>query len=85
MQVGTTADEAIALPVNDIMTRELSIHGTFRYADEFYEAIRLATSGRLDFGPLITDVFSLAEIDRALECACSGNGTLKVQLAVSSG
>lgn len=82
VQIGTIADEAIAMPVNVIMTRELGLLGTFRYADEFHHAIRLASCGRLDFRELITNTFPLAETPRALDYACSGNAVLKVHVVV---
>ena len=84
VQIGTIAGNHVTLPVNELMLREISLLGTFRYADEFPQAIRLAASPRLDVLPsLITGVYPLRDIQRAMERACRGDDSLKVQLTVS--
>lgn len=81
VQIGTIADPEVGLPVNTLMVRELALLGTFRYADEFPEAIRLVASGRIDLAPLVTGVYPLREIERAMAAACDSEGMLKVQIA----
>lgn len=79
VQIGTVSDNHVSLPVNDIMVREISFLGTFRYADEFARGMRLVAGGRLCLDPLITRVYPLAELAAALNSA--GKATeLKVQL-----
>ena len=85
VQIGTIAVETLGLPANDIMARELSLLGAFRYADEFHQAIRLTLSGRLDLRSLITSVFPLSETPHALKHACTGDGVLKVQVNLTEG
>jgi L-iditol 2-dehydrogenase len=64
------------------MVRELSLLGTFRYADEYPSAIRLVSSGRLDISRLVTSTFSLRDISHALEVASQSNEALKVHILV---
>ncbi len=86
VQIGTIAVAEVALPVNELMVREISLLGSFRYADEFDAAIRLVTSGRISFDGLVTAVMSLAELParwctppnrpRRSRCTSSTNGAL---------
>ncbi|MEM9657486.1 MAG: alcohol dehydrogenase catalytic domain-containing protein [Planctomycetota bacterium] len=80
VQIGTVAAGDATLPVNDLMVRELSLLGTFRYSDEFPRAIDLVARGKIDVAPMITGVYPLADVRVALEVACSGGDALKVQI-----
>jgi 2-desacetyl-2-hydroxyethyl bacteriochlorophyllide A dehydrogenase len=82
VQIGTLGADEIALPANQIMSRELQLLGSFRYGDIFEEAIELALSGRVKPEPLISAVYPLAEISRAMEQALRKDAVMKVQLAV---
>ncbi|TWU39126.1 Sorbitol dehydrogenase [Novipirellula aureliae] len=83
VQIGTVGNNHITLPVNDIMLREISLLGTFRYADEFTTAIRLAASQRIEKLPqFITGVYPLKEIQQAMSRASDGDDALKVQMSV---
>ena len=83
VQIGTVGDNHVSLPVNDLMLREIAFLGTFRYANEFPKAIRLAASERLaKLRSFITAVYPLEEIQQAMELARSGGDTLKVQMAI---
>jgi L-iditol 2-dehydrogenase len=50
--VGNSAPEA-TLPIQDIVTRELTIRGSYGFVDEFEGAIALLAAGEIDVGPLI--------------------------------
>ncbi|MGI9430236.1 MAG: zinc-dependent alcohol dehydrogenase [Bythopirellula sp.] len=81
VQIGTVGDNHVSLPVNDLMLREVSLLGTFRYANEFPLAIRLAASGRIGvLNDLITGVHPLNEMQQAMNQACAGDSELKVQM-----
>jgi L-idonate 5-dehydrogenase len=84
VQIGTVGGNDVTLPVNDIMVRELSLLGTFRYADEFPQAIRLVASGRVNFDGLVTATAPLAELPAAFETACRGE-SIKVHVLVEAG
>jgi 2-desacetyl-2-hydroxyethyl bacteriochlorophyllide A dehydrogenase len=84
VQIGTVDAGEVSLPVNELMVHEISLLGTFRYANEFSAAVRLLAGKRIDVAPLVTGEFALAEISQALEAACSIDGTLKVHVAMDT-
>jgi len=70
------------LPANQLMTREITFLGSFRYGDVFDDAIRLAAAGRVNLAALVSEVFPLAEAARALTRAGDPGSVIKVQLQV---
>jgi L-iditol 2-dehydrogenase len=73
--VGMGPDE-LTLPFALLQQRELTITGTFRYANTWPAAIALAASGAVDVDALVTDRYPLAETARAL-AATREPGTIK--------
>ena len=63
--VGMGADE-ISLPVGLVQGRELTVTGTFRYANTYPTAIALAASGRIDLDGMVTGHFGLEDVEAAL-------------------
>ena len=63
--VGMGSDE-LALPVSLIQTREISLTGTFRYANTWPAAIALASSGQVDLDGLVTGHVDLDHVEEAL-------------------
>jgi L-idonate 5-dehydrogenase len=80
VQIGTVGGNDVSLPVNDLMVREISLLGTFRYANEFAEALRLVAGGRIGFEGFVTAVLPLAELPSALEVAAGNPEALKVHV-----
>jgi len=80
VQIGVMSAPEVSLPANQIMINELTVVGSFRYADVFEEGIRLLASGRVNLRPLISRVFPLAQINEAMALACARNEAVKVQL-----
>lgn len=76
--VGMGAD-TIALPVPLLQGRELSITGTFRYANTWPTAIALAASGQVDLDGLVTSVHGLDDVVAAL-LAGTNPGALKAMV-----
>jgi L-iditol 2-dehydrogenase len=58
--------DELRLPFGVIQQRELSVTGTFRYANTWPTAIALAASGRLSLDNLVTAEYSLSDSERAL-------------------
>jgi L-iditol 2-dehydrogenase len=73
--VGMGPDELV-LPFAYVQTREITVTGTFRYANTWPTAIALAASGAVDLDALVTDRFPLAETEQALN-AVTGQATIK--------
>jgi L-iditol 2-dehydrogenase len=65
------------LPVADIQIRELSVTGTFRYANAYPAAIALAASGAVDLDGLVTARFGLEQVPEALSVSKTDSRTLK--------
>ncbi|GAA1112290.1 NAD(P)-dependent alcohol dehydrogenase [Arthrobacter flavus] len=63
--VGMGAD-TIALPVPLVQNRELTITGTFRYANTWPTAISLAARGLIDLDGLVTSHHGLDDVEGAL-------------------
>jgi L-iditol 2-dehydrogenase len=66
--VGMGGDE-LALPLSVVQERELTVTGTFRYANTWPTAIALAASGQVDLDALVTGRFTLADTEQALTAA----------------
>jgi len=64
--VGMVAEDEVALPVIDMITREYDVRTVFRYANCYRPALALAAAGRIQLGPLRTHEFALDETEAAL-------------------
>jgi L-iditol 2-dehydrogenase len=73
--VGMGPDE-LTLPFGLLQQRELTVTGTFRYANTWPTAIALAASGAVDVDALVTDHYPLAEAAQAL-ASTTAEGTIK--------
>ena len=80
VQIGVFSAPEIALPVNELLVRELQFIGSFRYGNVWEEAIRVVAAGRVNLQPLISRVFPLKQAPEALALACAKTGVVKVQL-----
>lgn len=65
------------LPVGLIQVREISVTGTFRYANCYPAAIRLAASGAVDLDGLVSDRFGLDQVTDALQAGRTNPKSLK--------
>lgn len=68
----------MALPLTAIQVKELSVTGTFRYANSYPQAIALAASGRIELDPLVDARFGLQEVEVALQANRRDQRLLKV-------
>ena len=84
VQVGTLP-ASVTLPLNMVMARELNLIGSFRFANVFQMSIDLVASGRIDIKPMITSAFRLDELPEAMDTALGKTGSIKVQVASSTG
>ncbi len=80
VQIGTLGIEDIPIPANQLMVKEIHFIGSFRYGNVFDEAIRLVDSGSIDLNPLITHVFPIGDISKAMSLATDKKNALKVQV-----
>ncbi|HEY4008197.1 MAG TPA: NAD(P)-dependent alcohol dehydrogenase [Pseudonocardia sp.] len=74
--VGMGADE-VTLPMSALQVREITVTGTFRYANTYPAAIALAAAGRIQLDPLVTGHYGLNQVEAALTTGSSGEGAVK--------
>lgn len=65
------------VPLFDVYKKELTIKGSFVNPDTHDRAVALINSDKVDFGPIITHRYPLAELSEAIE-AQSGSESIKV-------
>jgi L-iditol 2-dehydrogenase len=67
----------LEIPVAAIQIKELTVTGTFRYANAYPAAIALAASGVVDLDGLVTGQYGLAQAEEALQASKKDQHTLK--------
>jgi L-idonate 5-dehydrogenase len=82
IQIGLGGE--ITLPINRIVAKELELCGTFRFHEEFTEAVQLLASGGINVQPLLTNIFPMEKAIEAFELACDRSKAMKVQLSFES-
>jgi threonine dehydrogenase-like Zn-dependent dehydrogenase len=80
VQIGTQPAE-LTLPANLVMSKELTILGSFRYAHVFPLVLELMASGGIDVDDLISAVYPYAKMQEAMERAVAKQGIVKVQVS----
>lgn len=78
VQVGVTGD--LPVPVNVLVSKELSLVGTHRFHGEFGEAVRAIDTGAIDVKPILTGSYPLERARDAFEIAGDRSRSVKVQL-----
>ncbi len=80
VQLGMLPGGDLGLPLTRLTPKEIDLLGTFRFHEEFGQAVEALTSGRLDVAPLLTGTFSARERDAAFAAALDRRRHMKVQL-----
>jgi L-idonate 5-dehydrogenase len=84
VQVGNLPGSAVSAVLGDLVTREISWLGSYRFVDEITDAVAALAQG-IDVTPLITHTFALDDAARALDLAGDRtSGSSKVLLDLSS-
>jgi L-idonate 5-dehydrogenase len=78
VQVGQGAEAT--LQMSQIVTREITLRGAFRFDTEFDLAVAMIASGSLPLTPLLTDTFDVSEARQAFDVASDKERSMKVQL-----
>jgi L-idonate 5-dehydrogenase len=71
----------IALPMNQIVAKEIELRGSFRFHPEFATAVQFLNQGLIDGRPVITRILPLTEAVAAFALAGYKSQSLKVQIA----
>jgi L-iditol 2-dehydrogenase len=81
--VGMGADPEMPLPVARIQGRELTVTGTFRYANTYPDAIALAASGRVPLDEIVGARLPLEQAEAALRMGHTDPSVLKTVVTVT--
>jgi L-idonate 5-dehydrogenase len=76
-----TLPENFAFPGNLIMSRELNVLGSFRFAHVFQDAMNLVASGSIKLDGIVTDVYQYNDFPTAMQRAMAKDRVMKVQVA----
>jgi L-idonate 5-dehydrogenase len=83
VQVGNLPGNAVSAVLGDLVSREITWVGSYRFVDEIDDALRAMRDG-LDVSPVITHRFDLARAAEALAVAADrGTGSSKVLLCLA--
>jgi L-idonate 5-dehydrogenase len=80
VQVGLGGTQ-FPIAINTLVAKEISLRGTFRFHEEFAEAVAAIGSRRLNVTPLLTQTLPVDDAVRAFELASDRSQAMKVQLA----
>jgi 2-desacetyl-2-hydroxyethyl bacteriochlorophyllide A dehydrogenase len=80
VQIGTQPAEA-SMNHNLVMSKELTIIGSFRYAHVFPLVLELMASDRIDVDGLISVVYPYEKMQEAMDRASDKKGIIKVQVS----
>lgn len=75
--VGMNPGEEISIPMAFLQNREITLTGTFRYANTYADAIALVATGHIDLKPIITGHYTLAETEQALQATKNDPANIK--------
>lgn len=75
--VGMNPGEELSIPMSVLQNRELTLTGTFRYANTYQDAISLVAAGRIDLKSLITGHYTLGETEQALQATKNDPANIK--------
>jgi L-iditol 2-dehydrogenase len=75
--VGMGPGEESSIPLAFIQNREITLTGTFRYANTYPAAIELATTGKVDLDAIVTSYYGLNDTEEALQVSRKDPGNVK--------
>jgi L-idonate 5-dehydrogenase len=80
VQVGNLPGGELPVPANPVMAKELDLKGTFRFGEEFRQAVDLIVAGKVDVERLITATRPLGSATEAFRLALDRSRSVKVVL-----
>lgn len=81
--VGMGPDE-ISVPIAYMQPREITLTGTFRYANTYPAAIGLVANGQVDLGAIITSHYGLHDAEEALQASKKNPADVKPMVIPAS-
>jgi L-idonate 5-dehydrogenase len=80
VQLGIGGAET-AIPLNTVVSKELTLRGTFRFHEEFAWAVDFIATRQIDVRPLLSAVMPAADARAAFDLASDRKRAMKVQLS----
>ncbi len=82
VQLGMLPPDAVPLPINLLMAREIDLVGSFRFHDAFDIAVALLAGRRIDVTPILSAIFPLRDAAQAFALAGDRQRAIKVHLEI---
>jgi L-idonate 5-dehydrogenase len=83
VQIGNLPGGQIQVPANAVMAREIDLRGSFRFGEEFSEAVRLIVDKKVDVLALVTAERPLAAAPDGFRLALDRSQSVKVVLTAN--
>jgi L-iditol 2-dehydrogenase len=81
--VGLLLEDECPIKTSDVLSKELTIRGLFRYVNTYPTAIKLVSSGRINLKSLITHTLKLEEIHKGFKIASEkSDNAIKVVIKI---
>ncbi len=80
IQVGNMPGGLIQINYNNVMTKELRIQGSYRFSEEFSDAVNKINNKEFKFSEILTHKFKLENCEEAMKIASDKNKSIKVQV-----
>ena len=75
-----TLPQSFSIPGNLIMSKELRLLGSFRFANVFEDAMNLVAEGIINLDGIVTNIYDFDDIPLAMQRALEKNRIMKVQI-----
>lgn len=75
-----TLPETFSITGNAIMSKQLRLLGSFRFANVFEDAMNMVAAGKINLEGMITDTYTFNDIPMALQRALERRDSMKIQI-----
>lgn len=75
--VGMGPHEEGTVPLSFLQNHEITLTGTFRYANTYPDAIALVAAGRVNLDAIVTGHYGLSDAEKALQASHNDPGSVK--------
>jgi L-idonate 5-dehydrogenase len=83
VQVGNLPGGQIPIPANAVMAKEIDLKGSFRFGEEFEQAVRLIDNKKIDVLSIVTSECPLSKATEGFRVALDRSQSVKVMLIAS--
>jgi L-iditol 2-dehydrogenase len=80
IMVGMGPGDEVSVPMAFIQNREITLTGTFRYANTYPTAIALAAAGRVNLEAIVSGHYGLGDAEHALQASRRDPGSIKAMV-----